>query len=416
MFKKAVIRLGRVFFHSARHHFSDRNSQRAVALTYYTVFSLVPIAALLFGIAKGFDMDQYLRRVLEERLWQHRALLEQVCYFADTTLKEAKGGVVAGVGIVALLWTVMWLAANVEKSFNDVWHLPPRLNVLRKFNDYLALLILLPVVLILLSSAGVLLEQWFVKILRYTFFAGPEQETLITILSGGTAVVLTSFVFALLYFLIPNTRVRCSSALLAGLVAGVLYLLFQRGFIILQSAIFRYNQVYGSFAVLPLFLIWLQWSWQVVLFGAEVGFVFQNIDTGLFDDNGGVPDSPRLCRFQQLTIARIIYRNVAAGAGATGREELSRRLQLSAIGLKRDLDVLEKAGIIAFASAEGDKFLPTRSPAEFTVMECRRLLEESGGNVPGRALREEGSGVLTAVTALERTATDSNENRLLSDC
>ncbi len=416
MLKKAVIRLGKIFFYSAKHHIADQNSQRAVALTYYTVFSLVPIAALLFGIAKGFDMDQLLRAFLVERLWQHRTLLEQVCSFADTTLREAQGGVVAGAGIVILLWTVMWLASNVEKSFNAVWHLPSRQNLFRKINDYLALLILTPVALVLLSSAGVFLQKWFGDLLLRTEVFGLKTEALISLLSIGMAVLFTSAVFIVLYLSVPNTRVRFSAALLAGFVAGILFLGFQHGFILLQSWIFRYNRIYGSFAILPLFLIWLQWSWQVVLFGAEVGFVSQNLDTGLFDDNNGVPDSLRLLRFQQLTIAKIIYRNVAVGSGATSREELTQRLQLSAIELKRDLETLESAGVIAATNTESMSFLPTRSPSEFTIVDCCRQLDECGGNAPSHALCAEGTVVRSAIAAIEQNASSSKDNRLLSEC
>jgi membrane protein len=114
------IRLARVFWISNRRYGSDRHSDRAVTLTYYTLFAIVPVAALLFGIAKGFDLEIRLRAILTEKFSQHEDILQWIYQFADTTLKQASGGIVAGVGIIALLWTVTWLAASVETSFNAV--------------------------------------------------------------------------------------------------------------------------------------------------------------------------------------------------------------------------------------------------------------------------------------------------------
>ena len=109
---------GRIFLYSIRRYGADQHNQRAVALTYYTLFAIVPLAALIFGIAKGFSLENKLRLVLDERFSQHQELLKYVYHFADTTLKQASGGIVAGVGVIALIWTVVWLAGNIEKSFN----------------------------------------------------------------------------------------------------------------------------------------------------------------------------------------------------------------------------------------------------------------------------------------------------------
>ena len=114
-------RLRRILWFSAKRYAADNHSQRAVALTYYTVFAIVPMAALLFGIAKGFSLDERLRAELSRQLYQHQEVLAWVCKFADTTLKQAQGGIVAGIGVIALIWTVLRLASNVDKAFNDVW-------------------------------------------------------------------------------------------------------------------------------------------------------------------------------------------------------------------------------------------------------------------------------------------------------
>jgi predicted PurR-regulated permease PerM len=124
-------------------------------LTYYTLFSIVPLAALLFGIAKGFSLDKHLQNAIETRAVNHRELLQYISQFAERTLEEASGGVVAGIGVVALLWTVFWLITNIERSFNSVWDLPSGRNWWRKLSNCLSLTLFTPFLLIITGTAGV---------------------------------------------------------------------------------------------------------------------------------------------------------------------------------------------------------------------------------------------------------------------
>ena len=180
----------RVLIVSAGRYSADQHNQRAVALTYYTLFAIVPIAALSFGIAKGFDMENRLRQVLDSRFSQHEELLKYVYQFADTTLKQASGGLVAGVGVIALIWTVMWLAGNIEKAFNAVWGLPPRKNLLRKFSDYLAIVLLMPIILVIMGSAGVFMRALFNNLSNKLAFLGSAPGYLLNLAGSLTPLVI----------------------------------------------------------------------------------------------------------------------------------------------------------------------------------------------------------------------------------
>ena len=118
MLKRQLSRIFEIFLISGRRYVTARHAQRAVLLTYYTLFSIVPLAALLFGIAKGFSLEKNLQEVINSRAANHRELLGYIHEFAERTLAEASGGVVAGIGVIALLWTVVWLINNIEKAFN----------------------------------------------------------------------------------------------------------------------------------------------------------------------------------------------------------------------------------------------------------------------------------------------------------
>ena len=376
---KFITRFRNILWFSAKRYAADNHGQRAVALTYYTVFAVVPMAALLFGIAKGFDLDIRLREELTRQLYQHKEILEWICKFADTTLKQARGGIVAGVGVTALIWTVLWLASNIDKAFNDVWGLPTRKNIFRRFSDYLALILLTPLMLVIVGTSGVMARSFLNRLAD----AAPEFNTILpqvfSIAADLAPLALAIVVFTLIYFFAPNTKVRFSSALLAGIVAGVLFQLLQDGFLFLQKNIFKYNQVYGTFAVLPLFLVWLQWSWQIALFGAEIGFVSQNLDSGVFDQKGNCKENIFLKRINQLACASLIYKDFASNQGFTTFSRLTKTLNVPGALLAPQLDELTERHIVHLIACDGTLAYSPGFPTEtFTAADCIALLECRG--------------------------------------
>ena len=368
-------------------------SRSAVALTYYTLFAIVPMLALLFGIAKGFDMDTKLRASLTENLSHHRELLDYVCTFADTTLKQARGGVVAGVGVAALFCAVIGLSSNIERSFNAVWGLPPRRNLLHRYSNYIACLVVIPMLMVMVSSAGVFLRT-----------LAAQNTVAGFVFTHVMPPVLASLIFFLIYLLAPTTRVRVIPALMAGIAAGICFQLLQDLFVMLQKSIYTYNRVYGSFAALPLFMVWLRWSWEIALFGAELGFVMQNVNTGMFDFPKGSEGASQRCRrFRQLAVARRIYAKFYAGDGATGFDELVGALSLPMVFVERDLTTLADAGVICRVedAANGQSYVPLLPPA-LTIAECLQKLDACGDDETPTALREAEPALLDAEEKLRR--------------
>lgn len=383
----SIKHLGRVFLISAKRYGKDRNSDRAVTLTYYTLFAIVPVAALLFGIAKGFDMEIRLRRIFEAKFSQHGELVQWIYQFADTTLQQASGGVVAGIGVVALLFTVTWLADSVENAFNAVWELPPRRNILRKVSDYISVMLITPIILVVMSSAGVVVRNFLSNAAeRMPNPAGSVTFT-VTMVVNLMPVIITILLFTVIYYLAPNTKVRFRSALLAGIFTGVVFQLFQYGFIYLQRTIFNYNRIYGSFAALPLFLTWLKLSWQLTLFGAEVGFVDQTIDSGRFDIDpiGSYSIADRnICR---LAIAGFIYSRFSRNCGSTGVEELVKRFGITPVEVETELDFLVESGVLLRTDEENSQitgYTPARNVSLFTAADFMDMVEQTGlsrGNI-----------------------------------
>ena len=378
MSRKGFQRIGDVLIIAGKRYVSAGHAQRAVLLTYYTLFSIVPLAALLFGIAKGFSLDKHLQSAIESRAVNHRELLQYISQFAERTLEEASGGVVAGIGVVALLWTVFWLITNIERSFNAVWDLPSGRNWWRKLSNCLSLTLFTPFLLIITGTAGVMMRNGLRKLSAIMPFA--DSIPVLDKIAGLFSVILICMLFAVIYRLAPNTRVRLKSALFAGLVAGVAFILLQDGFLLLQKKVFSYNRLYGGFAALPLFLVWMNWSWQIVLFGAEISFVNQNMDSGIFENGEEKERSLRLCREHQLAVLRRIFINFTAGQGALSEKTLMAGLHLPETMLKQALDELLVKKIICRTRTDQDEiaFLPGVPPEKFTVLDFISAVEGNG--------------------------------------
>ena len=406
---------------SARRYTVNERSSRAVALSFYTLFAIVPLAALLFGIAKGFELDEKLRVELAARFAHHQEILGYICTFADTTLKRAKGGIVAGVGVIALIWTVMSLAGNIERAFNAVWGLPARRNLLRRFSDCLAVLLLTPILLVTISGAGVLLRRTFTKLAESTAAIAPGITSVFTLIADLSPVVIAILFFFVIYLAVPNTKVKWVPALFAGAVAGIAFQLLQDSFLLLQRSIYTYNNIYGSFAALPLFLIWLQWSWKITLFGAEVGFVSQHVDSGLFGRKDEGRPGPKLRVLRQLAIVQVICAKLESGGGETSARELGEHLALAPVDIEVETKALLDAGVIRLvvpppgsaprSEADRTAYLPAHPPEELTLVKCLRLL--GGGGDSSDRFRAEAAELTRAVEELLDAAAADARNRPL---
>ncbi len=251
---RTLIRGLRIFTGACLGFVKDECNLRASALTFYTLLSIIPVLAVAFGIAKGFGFEERLQSEVYDYFHDQQALAKVMIDFARNFLQHAQGGIIAGVGVIFLLWSVLKLLGNIENTLNSIWKVPNSRSFLRQFSDYMAIMVLLPIFFVTSSSVTLFITTEF-KIL-----AG----------FGFLPYVLSWILFTLLYFLMPNTRVTPFAALLAGVVGGTLYQVVQWGYIHFQIGVANYGAIYGSFAAFPLFLIWVHLSWLIVLFGAEI--------------------------------------------------------------------------------------------------------------------------------------------------
>lgn len=227
----------------------------ASALTYYTLLSIVPLLAVAFGIATGFGFETVLEAHLQERFPEHNEVVDYSIKFAYTMLEQTKKGPIAGIGAIVLFWSVIGLLNNIEVSFNEIWKVKTTRSFLRKCGDYLSVIVIAPIFFTISSSLTVYittqLHDYFLHVIP---------------------LLLIWMLFSFFYLFIPNRDVPFKYGVSSALISASAFLGLQWSYVYIQILLSRYNAIYGSFAALPLFLIWVQISWLIVLAGAELAY------------------------------------------------------------------------------------------------------------------------------------------------
>ncbi len=414
-----IITVLRIIILSLKEFNKDLCQLRASALTYYTLLSIVPILALAFGIAKGFNFDTKLRTQLlnsfdakivvatnvvpgyavvtnytklvenqkpkmlvaynfiqktnaydkvvpvdatqqeiddDKNFGMQFVVLEKVLDFANKALNSVSGGIIAGIGIALLFWSVIKVLGQVEHSFNAIWGVKKARHIGRKFTDYLSVMILAPILLLIANGINVLIKSRLNKVFEQLPLLSVFEPAM-KLLSYATIWVLFTFT----YIFMPNTKVKLSSGIVAGVVAGTIFFIMQWFYIVFQVGVSKYSAIYGSFAALPLFLVWLQISWIIVLYGSELAFAYQNVDTYEFEP-GSMKISPSYKKLLTLLTAHSIIQRFVSGDKPMSDAELSKHLDMP-IRLMRDiLNELTEAGIVCRVIPNDNKFI-TYNPA-----------------------------------------------------
>lgn len=310
----------------SRQFVEDKCPLRASALTFFSLMSLVPALAMTLGVAKGFGLQEMLEEEILTRFQGQEEVIRWVTRFANTLLETTTGGVIAGVGVALLFWTILRLLGNIEASFNHIWRVKKDRSFVRKISDYLSAFIICPLLLVTSSAVTIIIKThvtFAVQTVSMVGAVGPAIFFALRLLVYCVVWVLFTFV----YMFMPNTRVRFGSALFAGIVSGTLYELFQRVYIWSQIGVSNYNAVYGSFAALPLFLIWLQISWLIVLFGAELSFAHQNEEAYEFGANwSNLSHASR--RLIALRITHILVKAFSEERPPLSAENIARKLDM----------------------------------------------------------------------------------------
>lgn len=301
---------------------------RASSLTYSTILSIVPLLAVLFAIARGFGFENILQSEIFNYLGMNSgdpsvsdsqsALTTGIINAINNSLQYAQGGVFAGVGVVLLLYTVYALFANIESNFNWIWQIKKRRPVERQITDYFALVVILPIMVLLNSGLSIMISSSSIYFDKFGYILEPLIPQFMKVLP----YIINVLVFTLLYKFMPNTKVLFVNALIAGAVAGSAFQLFQMVYLGGLLWITKYNAIYGTFAAIPLMLLWMQLSWYIVLIGVELSFAAQNVRKFSFEKETRAI-SRKYRDFFMLVITTQIVKRFAAKQSPLTADELS---------------------------------------------------------------------------------------------
>lgn len=325
-------------------------SIRASALTYSTLLAIVPILAVLFAIARGFGFQNIVESQLFSFFAGQKEVLEKAMVYIDKSLRYAQGGIFLGIGVVLLLYTVVNLLSNIENNFNKTWGIKKDRPYHRMFTDYLALIIIAPIFMV--ANAGISI---FLTSVDYAL-VGIVVSPLLKI----APYLITIFLFTFIFIYIPNTKVKFVPALIGGVFAGTSFQLFQWLYISGQIWISKYNAIYGSFAALPLLLLWLQLTWFITLLGVELSFAYQNINKFSFE-NETDNISRRYRDFVIIMIMSLITKRFEKGEKPYTADELSESYKIPTKLTSNILYFLEDVGLILEVPTE-DEWVKTYIP------------------------------------------------------
>lgn len=383
----------------------------SAALTFYSLISIVPVLALVFAVVKGFGLAENLAQNLYGLLPQMPEVVDYMVSFANNTLARTNGGVVAAISIVTLFWAVIRMFESIEMNFNKIWEVKSTRNMVRKYSDYITVVIIAPLLWIIATSIGAYAKD----------LLGIDGAWWLKVLSKLLSLVFVWAMFTFVYLVLPNTKVRLRSALLASVFAGTGFYLFQALFVFLMRWMTSYSAIYGSFAALPLFLLWMQNSWSILLLGCELSFALQNEKR--YDEEREIPNVSHDYS-QKLMVAIMYYvaRAFMRGEGSVPMKDVRESLGISTRIVNKLLAQLVVAGMLNEVKREEEDYdvayAPARDIATLKVSDLLQAVDdyvEENENSEMLLQADVTKCAVAAVEQIKQTAWLSDKNILIKD-
>jgi membrane protein len=416
MVRTFLIKQMRIIIIAARGFAADKVNLRASALTFYSLLSIIPIIAIAFAIAKGFGLDQDLRRLIMDEFSTYQTVLNPLLEKAQSAIEETRGGYMAGVGMLILFYSVMSLFDEIESSFNHIWQIRTSRPWYRKFTDYLTMLIIAPVFIILSSTITIFIGTELVDFMGRAPILG-FFKPIISFLIKLAPFFLTWVTMTILFIIMPNTKVNFVPAMIAGIITGTFLQGLQWLYLDLQFGIMKLSAIYGSFALVPLFILWIQSNWIVVLLGAELSFANQNISRYEYES-----EALNISNFHKraliLMIMHLIIRNFAIGEKPLNAEQIGQALKIP-VRLARDiLQDLSNVNLVSTIFEDERKervYQPSLDINKLTVSYVLSCLDKRGKSHGIVIRNKDYDKVISMLEKFDRLIAKSSSNVLIKD-
>lgn len=403
MLPSILIRTLRVILLMLRGIKDDELSIRASALTFISLVSIVPMLSIAFSISRGLDFGS--------------DIVNKISKFAETqpeTVQEVIGQIISLVentnfqslgwfGVAFLIITATLVLNGLEKTLNRIWGISRSRNMIRRIANYISLLVVIP---IFIGVAGTV---------QGIIFSG--QPGAAGILQG---VLLKAMPFlsvclglALLYATLPNLKVGILPAIISGLAGALLWTIWQKAFISLQLSVVKYNAIYGTFAAIPIFLVWLHTSWIIILLGAEVAFAVQYHNT-LHLERGALGASVRVRQLLALSVMRQCAHAFLKDGELFDKREYSDNFQVPIKLVNEITELLLGGNLILPVSERENCYVLARDPANINVKEVMDMVENAGKGVDDFGLEKLENRIHDELELADRGAADALQSRSMA--
>ncbi len=356
--------------------------QGASSLTYYSLLTIVPIVAFFFGIARGFLLQGNFKKWLLDQFGGQQVVVKKLIFFSELSLKQTHKGVIAGISIVILLWAGIKMLMYIELSMNQIWEVRVARTLTRRFSDYMAMLFFCPLFVLLSTTLTVFLSATLTDLRSEVSLVKDLGPILFPILSLFP-YVLTWLLFTFIYIFIPNTRVRFLPAFYASIFAGTVYQVIQWAYVYLQVGVSKYNAIYGTFAALPLFLVWVHLSWVILLLGAKLAFAFQNVNAyGFMAEN--IELSENMKQLFSLRIMHSCIKRFVQQKPLLSAVELSNQLSIPLPLMMSLIHQMKNAGLLSEVKAGVQResvFQPAYPVDKLTIKQVLDMMNGQGEKV-----------------------------------
>lgn len=402
--KTAIMSILRIIGVVIRSFMANKSAMQAGTLTYLTLLALVPVLALMFSITKGLGVQERLMENIGLKTVSH-AVADTTGGFkeglmSDTSIEIIEDSGLAQwpkqyrdfvitvftvvestnvrtlgiIGLIFLVWTVIRVLGKVEKSFNHIWNVKKSRPLTRRFSDYISILIVVPFLIIIASSINAFLSSDRMLELMQNYFGSLAQVYEFTIRWTMLGFIILAFLFLMKF--LPNTRVRFVPALIGGLFTALAWFVLQIFYFKAQSGVTMYNVIYGTFAALPFFLIWLHTSWMIVLFGAELTYAVQSHRVYRLEQKENASNPASLSALG-LSIMFEITRQYKKNEGLwsvdsyAGRHHISKRLTDTV------LHALQDKGLVTELADQPGNYVPASDPSYITLADIEDAFRDT---------------------------------------
>lgn len=374
--RRAIANTVKVVVIAVRTFLDDKVMTRAAALTYSTLFAIVPILALIFAVARGFGFENIVTGLLKNGIIGENESLNSVMQFIDGYMQYVSSGAFIGIGLLFLLFSVYSLADGIEANLNSIWHVKKSRRMGRKITDYFSLILLIPIGIICLCGMSALASSVLSHMEGFQLLGGFAKF----IIEDALPYVVAGLILTGFYIFMPNTKVRFKYAIIPGIIAGCLFQALQNLYFNGQFSLSSYNAIYGGFAALPLFLLWLNVSWAIILFGCELAYVSQNNDNfNYFKEPEKI--SRRHEDFYSLMVMACICKRFNRHETALTRKELADELHIPLRYVVSSLDTLTDSGLLETVLQNDERepaYVPATDTKQLTVVKVLSSINNCG--------------------------------------